>query len=240
MREIKTWRDPYDVGFSTCRPRKIVINEGVTILVGCNGAGKTTLLKNIKEVLKKEKIPCLSYDNHSDGGTLSISELLYSNDIAGFGSMLMSSEGEQISQNISRVISELREFLRTGETKETKKNKRWRDMFRSDDEPEEEPEVIPERWILLDAVDSGYSVDNVIDLKGVFDLIIEDAKNYGVTVYIVASANEYELAAGEQCFDVNTGKYLTFRNYNSYKKFILKSREKKEKRYEKIRKETKE
>jgi len=50
---------------------------------------------------------------------------------------------------------------------------------------------------------------------------------------IVISANEYELANGEQCFDVNLGKYLTFDDYESYKKFILKSRKLKDKRYDK-------
>lgn len=49
MLKIKTWRDPYDAGFSTTRPKEISINEGLTVLVGCNGAGKTTLLMNIKD-----------------------------------------------------------------------------------------------------------------------------------------------------------------------------------------------
>ena len=47
-RIINTWRDPYDEGFSTCRPKQIVIRSGMTVLVGCNGAGKTTLLHNIQ------------------------------------------------------------------------------------------------------------------------------------------------------------------------------------------------
>ncbi len=32
-RIIKTWRDPYDAGFSTCRKKQIEINPGVTVLV---------------------------------------------------------------------------------------------------------------------------------------------------------------------------------------------------------------
>ena len=53
-RKIKTWKDPYDEGFSTCRRKEIEINPGVTVLVGCNGAGKSTLLHNIRDELKKE------------------------------------------------------------------------------------------------------------------------------------------------------------------------------------------
>lgn len=53
-RVINTWRDPYDEGFSTCRPKQITIKSGLTILVGCNGSGKTTLLHNIQSELKKK------------------------------------------------------------------------------------------------------------------------------------------------------------------------------------------
>jgi hypothetical protein len=35
-RTFKTWRDPYDEGFSTCRKKEIEIKPGVTVLVGCN------------------------------------------------------------------------------------------------------------------------------------------------------------------------------------------------------------
>ena len=50
-RIINTWRNPYDEGFSTCRPKQITIRSGFTVLVGCNGAGKSTLLKIILGLL---------------------------------------------------------------------------------------------------------------------------------------------------------------------------------------------
>ena len=60
---------------------------------------------------------------------------------------------------------------------------------------------------MLDAVDSGLSVDNIVDVKEqLFKTILE--YNYGNEIYIVISANEYEMARGEQCFDVY--------NYNFY------------------------
>ena len=96
------------------------------------------------------------------------------------------------------------------------------------------PSESKERWILLDAADSGYSVDNVVDLKELLKIIIEDGRSMGVAVYIVVSANEYEMAAGEQCFDVNTGKYLTFKDYGDYRKYILESRKRKDKRIAKV------
>ena len=98
-------------------------------------------------------------------------------------------------------------------------------------------ELVKERWILIDAIDSGYSVDNVIELKDLFNEIINDGKqNYGVDVYIIVSANEYEMASGENCFDVNACKYLKFKDYDDYKKFILHSRELKNKRIEMVEK----
>lgn len=49
---ITTWRDPYGQGFNTTKPKKIDIESGLTVLVGCNGAGKSTLLLNIQEHCK--------------------------------------------------------------------------------------------------------------------------------------------------------------------------------------------
>lgn len=94
--------------------------------------------------------------------------------------------------------------------------------------------VIPEtkeRWLLLDAIDSGFSIDNVAETKDFFKMVINDFADHGYDLYIVASANEYELANGENCFDVMNGKYVQFKDYDDFKKFILRSREKKDKRY---------
>ena len=82
---------------------------------------------------------------------------------------------------------------------------------------------------MLDAVDSGLSVDNIIDLKeGLFKPIIESDKSN--EIFIVISANEYEMANGEQCFDVYNGKYITFKNYEDYRSMIIQSRKWKENR----------
>ena len=61
-----------------------------------------------------------------------------------------------------------------------------------------------------------------------FKMVINDFANHGYELYIIAAANEYELANGEDCFDVMNGKYIRFENYDDFKKFILRSRKKKE------------
>ena len=68
----------------------------------------------------------------------------------------------------------------------------------------------------------------------VFQLVME--LNPDKDIYIVIAANEYELARGERCLDVTTLSHLTFPDYEAYRKFILASRKKKDKRYERAAK----
>ena len=89
-----------------------------------------------------------------------------------------------------------------------------------------------EYWIFADAVDSGFSIDNVVELKDeLFKLILDIHKDK--EVYIVITANAYEMARGEQCFDVINGKYVSIKSYEKYRSVILKSRDKKDARYKK-------
>nr|DAL26360.1 MAG TPA_asm: RNA dependent RNA polymerase [Caudoviricetes sp.] len=226
-RIIKTWRDPYDAGFSTCRKKQIEIQQGLTVLVGCNGSGKTTLLHNIKSELKKEDIPVFYYDNEKDGGNNSISESIFYGNLSFTATALCSSEGENISLNLSKIASKLRKFVETGDNGD-RFNALAKTLALKDDN--EENNVSNERWILLDAMDSGYSIDNVIEMKDFFDLVIKNAKEFGIELYIMISSNEYELAHESKCFDVMEGKYIQFASYEDYKKFILRTREKKDKR----------
>ena len=227
-RQFKTWRDPYDSGFSTCRRKEIEINPGVTVLVGYNGAGKSTLIHNIKAELKEKNVPTFFYDNEKNGGSNSISESFFYNDITFAATAMCSSEGENIQLNLGKIATKLRKFIETGE------NDRLSDRLAKAFRDKEEEEIVSnERWILLDAMDSGYSIDNVIDMKDFFKLVIDDAKEHEKEVYIVISSNEYELAHKSNCFDVMEGKYISFASYDEYKKFILRTREKKDRRYNK-------
>lgn len=86
-----------------------------------------------------------------------------------------------------------------------------------------------EFWILLDGIDSGMSIDAVEDLKrGLFDTIFEHY--HDKNIYLLVTANAYEMARGERCFDVINGRYLTIKSYDRYRKAILASREYKDAR----------
>lgn len=228
-RTINTWRDPYGEGFSICRFKQVTIKSGLTVLVGCNGIGKTTMLHNIQSELKKKNIPCHLFDNLNDGGANSRSMAAFNEDWAFLATSASSSEGENINMNIGNLASKLKEFMVTGRISD--RFTRIGDAFAKISGSEYKVPDSKERWLLLDAIDSGFSIDNVVETKDFFKMVIKDYADHGYELFIVVSANEYELASGEDCFDVTTGKYIRFGNYDEFKKFILKSREKKDKRY---------
>ena len=156
------------------------------------------------------------FDNLKDGGQNSIAYHALLEDFAFVATATRSSEGETIHMNISNLAILLNKFVRTGDSS---KNDRYDKLFKAigklvnnDSYEEEEREIPNERWILLDAIDSGFSVDNIVDIKeALFKTIIK--YNFGNEIYIIVSANEYELCRGEQCFDVYNGKYITFKDY---------------------------
>lgn len=228
MYVLDTWRNPYEEGWSVCRRKQIEIQEGLTVLVGCNGFGKSTTLLNLRESLRNNKIPCFYHDNQLDGEN-AFHQAFSQGQLSFISSFWTASEGERIYMNVNQIAAQLKEFVQTGETAKSKKDKRWHQIFGEKDE-----EIVSdERFLLLDAIDSGFSIDNVVELKDVLHLVIDDAQKNGIALYIIVSANEYELAAGEQCLDVSSGKYISFKDYNDYRQFILNSRKKKEKRYKK-------
>lgn len=225
MYTLKTWRDPYDEGFNVCSKKEIQFQEGLTVLVGCNGYGKTTTLHNLREQLRKGNIPWFEFDNQKDGRRSTMDSALFHGNFGLLSSLVMGSEGECISISFSAVASQLGDFIKTGKNKQNM----FANIFGDEKEVSSN-----QRFILLDAVDSGYSIDNVIDLKEVFNLIIQEAHKHNKEIYIIISCNEYELANGENCMDIGNGKYIRFKDYDDYKKFILNTRKKKDKRYERL------
>ena len=204
MRKFKIDKDYKDIGCDIYKKNYITLKPGITILVGCNGMGKTTLIQQLKHKLENNNIPVISFDNLHDGGSRAREKAGFYGDVDFLATSIQSSEGENINMNLGRFASQIGRFVRENRDK-------------------------TELWIFLDAVDSGLSVDNIVDLKELlFKTILNDVSDSDV--YIIASANEYELARDENCFDVYTGNYITFKNYEEYRSFIIKTRMIKDKR----------
>lgn len=204
-RTFKIDKDYCGVGCPIYKKSRITLNTGLTVLVGCNGIGKSTLIMQLKDKLKKDKTPFISFDNLKDGGASARSMAGFRNDFSFLATAAFSSEGENIFMNMSRFAKQITIFV------------------------QDNVGHVNEMWIFMDAVDSGYSVDNIEDVKNFIHLILKDYGEKG-DIYFIVSANEYEMARNEQCFDVLRGKYRTFKSYEAYRNFILKTREEKNKR----------
>lgn len=212
-RTFKLHKDFWDCGNLYIRSEH-TFNSGITVLVGCNGSGKSTTLTQIREQLRDKNEPYFAFDNVRNGGSSMFQGLLegwHPGGVDALCSLACSSEGEKIHQNIMiKAQSGLGAAIQ--KAKESYAN---------------------ELFLLWDAVDSGASIDNIIELKDFFNLVIRDQKEKNdIDVFVIVSANSYEMANGESCYDINHNKYITFKNYESYKRFILKSRKFKERRLE--------
>lgn len=199
---------PYD-DFKLYQRKNFSVVPGINSLVGCNGSGKSTLIDlYIIPQLRKQHIEYYKYNDRREGGSYLMDAMLnVYGDMDGLAQMFMSSEGERIVCGLVRVIQALPRFF--------KENK---------DKP---------AFLILDAIDSGMSVDEISEIKDVFlDTIIPDAKErYGVDLYIIIAANNYEWCNDSRIHNINVqnGKVLTINSYDEYKAIIYNSRKVKDK-----------
>lgn len=183
--------------------KNVTFEPGVTVLVGCNGSGKSTLMMMIQQKIKGEKENlCLKYDDRSSGGQQLMSAFNFYGNMNGLARMYMASEGERIHVGVEEFVSKLRMQIK-------KKNPK-------------------ELWVLLDSVGSGLSIDGINEIKDFAQFLVE--QNSGIDTYFVISTNEYEFAVNEDCIDVTTFQHKRFKSYEEYRAYILKTREKKDKR----------
>ena len=197
-------KEPYDKGHPFYAKSRFTIDEGVTVLVGCNGSGKTTLMTMMKEYLKEKDrdTVILSYTDTFDGRATARSKSLYEHNLSFTASLFCSSEGEQLYLNVGAFINKIGRAVRQTNRKNI--------------------------WVFLDGVDSGMSIDKVIELRAFLHELpnMQPDRHF----YFIVSANAFELARGEKCLDVANMKFVKFYNYEKYMKFVLASREQKDKR----------
>ena len=127
------------------------LKPGYTPLVGPNGAGKTTLLRQLREYANGHDIMVFDYSNLVHGGGNAMDKYLWSGNMELLAISATSSEGERIAMNFGQAVSRLGAAVR--EAKQQKK----------------------ELFILLDALDSGSSIDRMREIRSLFDLVAKDA-----------------------------------------------------------------
>lgn len=175
--------------------------QGLTILVGCNGSGKTALLREIREHLKSKPDFSIAYYDNLRDGGSSAVSK------AGFfGNMRQVLTLAQSSEG-EAIYENLGTFIASLQTYPT-------------DRP---------LAVLIDGADSGLSIDGIDELKEFLHFLADEIPSR--PVYAVLSANTYELTAGERCLAVPKLVYRRFKGYDGYRRFILASRRRKDRRY---------
>ncbi len=203
--KVKLVRKYYD-NHIFFKKSEVEFQPGTTVLVGCNGYGKSTMLECIKAQCRTDDIFFIEFesvgDRHRDRSAAG-----FYGDIDFLASSFCSSEGEKITMSLSKFAGSLGNFVR---------------------KHSDEKILV----VTMDALDSGYSIDNVVEAKELlFKTVLKDCESKGIELYIFVTANAYELVNGEKCFDPIKGEYVTFENYEQYKKFVLGTRKIKDRRY---------
>lgn len=187
---------------------EVKFEPGVTVLVGCNGYGKTTMLECIKAQCRTDDIFFIEFESVGDRQRDRSAAGFYG-DINFLASSFCSSEGEKITMSLGKFAGSLGSFVRNHSDAKT-------------------------LVVTMDALDSGYSIDNVVEAKELlFKTVLKDCESKGIELYIFVTANAYELASGEKCFDPIKGEYIRFDSYEQYRKYVLDTRKAKDRRYRK-------
>lgn len=200
---------PFEDDLRLYQRKDFTFKPGISSLVGCNGSGKTTLIDCfLVPHLRKQKIEYYKYNDRRQGGSVLMDAMLnVYGDMNGLAQMFLSSEGERIVCGLIRVIKALPSFLKENKNKPA--------------------------FLILDAIDSGMSVDEIIEIREVLlDTIILDAKSrFNVDLYVIIAANNYEWCNDDRIVNigVTNATELKFKDYDDYKKYILKSRKYKDK-----------
>lgn len=115
----------------------------------------------------------------------------------------VTSEGENVSMNFAYQVKMLGKAVMQAE--------------------KERKELI----VLLDAIDSGLSIDRARELRSFLDFIGNENTAKGVRVYTIMAVNHFELAKQPaDCVNVRSGEHLIFSAYSDYAEFICSFNEK--------------
>lgn len=213
--EFAVYKDPIEEGQYIYKKSKFWLKPGVTCLIGCNGSGKTTLFNSIYDIMQtnasksdndKTKLSDVKYlrlNNYNHGPKELMQEAMFIGDMSTVISQAQSSEGEQIVGWLCKYASSLGTNVRS---------------------LEKGSHLI----VSFDAIDSGLSYDNIVDVRNhLFSPMLDDAKKRGINLYILVATNTYALcddASYDKIF-IHNFKHIKVNSYKSFVKYVIKSRE---------------
>lgn len=225
----------YDADDKLFVRKSITIQPGITILVGCNGSGKSTLLRHINHSLEKEdnenilhgngsKTYIISYDEEHDGRSMSKDKYGLQSDLVNLSRALLSSEGENIVNNIGNFVIRSLAFFKAYREGKVEYNGSLSVKKRLDSAEK----VV----VLLDGIDSGLSLDVIEEINGLFKMIVKDYQETlpNIPLYIIVTSNTYEMTKGNACINCRSMATIKFPTYESYHMFIIRSRKAKDRR----------
>ena len=157
--------------FSIFKAKTVMLHQGLTIIAGCNGAGKTTFCREIVRNAENKHITCAYLDCNKDFHVADLNYLDKHFSTAAAVSKLASSEHEFYE----RMFAEWTAQLRPG------------DSFRG------KPFVA-----IIDGLDSGGDITFFQTHIDLFKLMVQDAENRGIEMYVIVTCNNfYYLAYGD-------------------------------------------
>ena len=217
--EFTVYKDPIEEDQYIYKKSRFWIKPGVTCLIGCNGSGKTTLFNIIYDIMqmndsksdddetKLYNVKYLCLNNYNHGPKELMQDAMFIGDMSTVISQAQSSEGEQIVGWLCKYASSLGTNVRS---------------------LEKGSHLV----VSFDAIDSGLSYDNIVDVRNhLFSPMLDDAKKLGINLYILVATNTYALCddiSYDKMF-IHNFKHIKVNSYKSFVKYVIKSREIKDK-----------
>ena len=241
---ISIMRDPYEKGYNLFTKNKLTLVKGLNVLVGCNGSGKSTLLQAIKDYCYDNHHNIITYDNVTDGGKTRFMDLILNpgfgrgkddsmmDEMAELSIGMEASEGETIRLHLTKFFRiVVNKWLQGNYDQKLDKNPLSKLFYTEEEIEQKRKQKTNEFYIICDAVDSGFSVNEIVIFKQTIDQILQTLTPE-IELYVVVSANTFEMAKDTHCIDVRTLESMRFHTYDEYYSFIMKSAKEKNKRYD--------